>query len=88
MSSSGATGMGTGSLTTSWPGATMTDELPLNFTGKARPVRLPWLATSPTLAWPISSGLVPNRLLSRIRISLPPTLVNTMLRTVSSSKPV
>ena len=66
----------------------MTDELPLNFTGKAGPVRLPWLATSPTLARPMSSGLVPNRLLSRIRISLPPTLVNTMLRTVSSSKPV
>ena len=58
-----------------------------NLTGKADPLRLPPLATWPTLARPMCSGRVPNRLLSRIRISLPPMLVKTMLRTVASVKP-
>ena len=87
MSSSGATDMGTGSLSTSWPAGTTADVLLPNFTGKAGPLRLPPLATSPTLAPPMSSGRSPNRLLSRIRMSLPPMLVKTTLRMVVSVKP-
>ena len=36
----------------------------------------------PTLTRPTVTARLPNVLLSRIRIWLPPTLVNTMLRTV------
>ena len=87
MSSSGETDIGMGSLSTSWPTGTTTERLLLKVTGNAGPVRLPALATSPTLACPMSSGRLPNRLLSRIRTALPPTLVKTTLRTVSSLKP-
>ena len=87
MSSSGETDIGMGSLSTSSPTGTTTEWLLLNVTGNAGPARLPSLATSPTLAWPTSSGRVPNTLLSRIRTSLPPTLVKTTLRTVLSPKP-
>src|SRR5450755_677443 len=87
MSSSGDTDMGTGSLSTSWPAGTTTEVLLPNLTGKAEPARLPPPATCPTLARPMTSGRLPNRLLSRIRISLPPMLVKTTFRTVASVKP-
>ena len=61
--------MATASLTTSSPAGTTTDRLLSNVTGKAGPLRLPSLATTPTLAWPMCSGRSPNRLLSRIRTS-------------------
>ena len=59
MSSSGETDIGMGSLSTSSPTGTTTDGPLLNVTGNAGPARPPSLATSPTLAWPTSSGRVP-----------------------------
>ena len=46
------------------------------------------LAATATVTWPIFSGVVPKTFVSSSRTASPPTLVNTMLRTVWSSKPV
>src|SRR5262245_36312898 len=82
-SESGATFNSTGSLKAGAPGSRVTFFAPPNVSDRRLPATISaLLPANPTLAAPISTGLLPNSFESLILTLLPPMLTRTTCRTV------